>query len=52
MKFDERKRLYFERGAIEFWVCGFHGEMTFFDHAGEIPESRLCKDFPKQIVLD
>src|SRR5438093_1534846 len=25
---DERKRLFFETGAVEFWVCGLNGEMS------------------------
>ena len=48
----ERKQLYFQKGAFEFWLCGLYGEMTFFDPAGEIPVSRLCPDFPKQVVLE
>ena len=48
----ERKRLYFERGAEEFWLCDLNGEMTFFDRAGGMPQSKLCSGFPKMIVLD
>src|SRR6266567_1661022 len=43
----ERKRLYFEKGAAEFWLCGLSGEMSFFDPVGEIAPSRLCPEFPK-----
>jgi Uma2 family endonuclease len=49
---NERKRLYFEKGASEFWLCGMMGEMAFFDPAGAIDQSRLCVDFPKQIKID
>jgi Uma2 family endonuclease len=48
----ERKQLFFEQGACEFWLCNLDGRMTFFDHAGEIPRSRLCPDFPVQVRLD
>ena len=48
----ERKALFFERGALEFWLCGLAGEMTFFDPAGQIPQSHFCPKFPKQVVLD
>ncbi|MBI4664692.1 MAG: Uma2 family endonuclease [Verrucomicrobia bacterium] len=48
----ERKRLFFEKGALEFWLCGLEGQMTFFDPAGEVPQSRLCPEFPKTVVLD
>jgi Uma2 family endonuclease len=48
----ERKRLYFEKGAAEFWLCGLNGEMSFFDPGGQIPHSRLSPDFPSQVPLD
>jgi Uma2 family endonuclease len=49
---NERKRLYFEKGASEFWLCGMSGHMTFFDPAGKIELSRLCPEFPKQVKID
>lgn len=48
----ERKRLYFEKGAEEYWLCGLNGAMTFFDPAGPIPHSKVCPKFPKQIEID
>jgi Uma2 family endonuclease len=48
----ERKRLYFEKGADEFWLCDLNGDMTFFDPAGEIPKSKLCPKFPLKVVVD
>lgn len=47
-----RKRLYFEKGAEEFWLCDLNGEVSFFDPAGEIPQSKLCQAFPKQVTID
>jgi len=49
---EERKRLFFAKGALEFWVCGLNGEMSFFDPGGPIPHSRLYPDFPKHVRLD
>src|SRR2546422_421312 len=43
---SERKRLFFEKGAVEFWLCGLEGETSFFDPGGPIPHSRLCPKFP------
>jgi Uma2 family endonuclease len=51
-EFAERKRLYFEKGAQEFWLCDQAGTMTFFDPAGQIPQSKLCPKFPGKIDLD
>jgi Uma2 family endonuclease len=47
----EHKRLYFEKGAEEFWLCDLNGVMSFFDPAGEIPQSKLCAGFPRKVVL-
>ena len=47
----ERKRLYFEKGAAEFWLCDEQGGMAFFDAAGAIPKSDLCPQFPDRIEL-
>jgi Uma2 family endonuclease len=49
---NERKRLYFDKGALEFWLCSLEGKLSFFDANGEIPQSRLCPKFPRQIRLD
>jgi Uma2 family endonuclease len=49
---EERKRLYFEKGAAEFWVCDLDGRMEFHDSTGSIPQSRLCPEFPPKIVVD
>lgn len=47
-----RKRLFFEKGALEFWLCDLSGQMTFYDPAGEVSQSKLCPDFPKQVMLE
>lgn len=46
-----KKQLYFNAGALEFWLCSQHGEMTFFDQNGEIERSVLVPEIPKQLVL-
>lgn len=48
----ERKRLFFEKGAEEFWLCRLSGQMVFFDPAGEIPQSKFCPQFPGAITVD
>jgi Uma2 family endonuclease len=45
----EKKRLYFEAGADEVWICGKSGEISFFQEDGPIPKSNLCGDFPTQL---
>jgi hypothetical protein len=31
--------------------CDLNGEMSFFDAGSGLPQSKLCPDFPKSIVL-
>ena len=49
---EERKRLFFQKGAVEFWLCAADGKLSFYDAGGPLPRSRLCPDFPAQITLD
>ena len=51
---DEKKRLYFESGAAEVWICGLDGTMRFFlrSEPEELGDSALCPDFPKRIVWE
>ncbi len=48
---EEKKQLYFEKGALEFWICDQHGNMSFFDPSGPIPSSKLCPDFPPKVEV-
>ena len=48
----EKRRLYFEAGAKEFWLCK-DGAMSFYLADAEPPAERssLCPEFPKRITL-
>ena len=46
---DEKKVMYFEQGAIEFWVCDSFGNINFFTREGKIEHSNIAKDFPVNI---
>jgi len=48
----EKKVLYFNQGATEFWLCGKDGSMTFFNSNGLLSESQMIKDFPKKIDIN
>ena len=49
---DEKKELYFARGAREFWTCGQVGKVRFFDNRRELQNSERIPGFPRDIVLD
>jgi Uma2 family endonuclease len=44
-----KRQLYFERGALEVWLCDADGKLTFFNPAGQLARSALFPDFPSRI---
>jgi hypothetical protein len=49
--FKNKRMLYFEQGANEFWLCTEKGDMQFFNLEGELERSSLVPDFPQRIEL-
>jgi Uma2 family endonuclease len=48
---DEKKELYFARGAREFWLCDTDGAMTFHNNHAVLARSALVPDFPGRVTL-
>ena len=50
---EEKRKLYFDAGAREVWVCSESGAMSFFSALGakSLGGSRLCGRFPKRVKL-
>lgn len=48
---DEKRRLYFEHGALEVWTCDVNGDMRFYTPDGEQSHSDLVSNFPKHVDL-
>lgn len=48
----EKRRLYFEQGAEEVWLCSLEGAMSFFNETEELAESEQVPGFPQYVVLD
>ncbi len=46
---DEKKELYFARGAEEFWICDLEGNIVIFIRTGMIQKSSIIKKFPDKI---
>ena len=46
---DEKKRLYFEAGAKEFWTCNERGMLNFFNPEARLNNSILVPNFPFKI---
>lgn len=47
---EQKKMLYFERGADEIWICDADGAMTFYTQNGVSTTSALVPDFPTNIL--
>ncbi|MEN1681451.1 MAG: Uma2 family endonuclease [Planctomycetota bacterium] len=49
VEMEEKRSLYFEAGATEVWVCDKDGRMAFYDRSGELEQSVIATDFPREI---
>ena len=47
----QKRKLYFEQGAREVWICDEYGALRFFDESGEMERSKMFADFPKSVSL-
>ncbi len=45
-----KRQLYFEKGALEVWLCDPKGRITFFSPEGQLDYSVLFPDFPLEIA--
>lgn len=46
-----KRQLYFEKGAVEVWLCDAGGRLSFFDRDGAVEHSALFPNFPSQITF-
>jgi Uma2 family endonuclease len=47
---NEKMALYFDAGAIEVWICGAFGNMSFFAaDSKQMEKSNLCPKFPVEV---
>lgn len=51
LEMNEKKELYFARGAKEFWVCDQEGNMTFYKNTDHLKNSEIAALFPDKIIL-
>jgi len=49
---EEKKELYFEKGAKEVWLCNRGGDIEYFDHGGKLATSTFFPNFPPMVDLD
>ncbi len=47
---QEKRSLYFDRGAQEVWLCSEAGQLDFFSPTGNLGQSLLFPEYPTTIV--
>ena len=47
----QKKQLYIEKGALEFWLCDDQGRMSFHIASGALATSQLVPGFPAQVQI-
>jgi Uma2 family endonuclease len=47
----QKRKLYFEQGAMEFWFCDEYGFLSFYDASGKIDRSFLFPEFPNKVEI-
>ena len=45
----QKRRLYFEQGAREVWICDEYGNVKFYDESDEIEKSKMFPDLPEKV---
>ena len=48
---EEKRALYFDRGAQEVWICKADGDIHFYTAAGRIEQSILVPGFPQHVTI-
>jgi Uma2 family endonuclease len=48
---SSKRKLFFERGALEVWTCDLSGNIRFYEEIGELENSKLAPAFPSKIEL-
>ena len=49
---SSKRKLYFERGALEVWTCDLNGIVKFYSPEGELKHSVLAIGFPKLVEIE
>ena len=48
---ENKQAEYFQKGALEFWICDLQGQMSFFNPQGKLGHSILCPEFPASMEV-
>ena len=46
-----KRKLYFEQGAKEFWICDEYGNMSFYNQKRKLTNSKMFPEFPDKVEI-
>ncbi len=47
----EKRKLYFERGAKEVWICDEYGNVVFYNSKRKLKKSKMFSEFPNKVEI-
>lgn len=47
----EKRKLYFEQGAKEVWICDEYGNMSFYSPKRKLVKSKMFAEFPNKVEI-
>jgi Uma2 family endonuclease len=48
---EVKRKLYFEQGAEEFWICDDYGNVSFYNSKRKLKKSKMFPEFPKKVEI-
>ncbi len=48
---DVKRKLYFEQGAKEFWICDEYGNISFYSPKRKLAKSKMFPEFPNRVEI-
>jgi Uma2 family endonuclease len=48
---DFKRKLYFEQGAEEFWICDDYGNVSFYNSKRKLKKSKMFPEFPNKVEI-
>jgi len=48
---EVKRKLYFEQGAEEFWICDDYGNVSFYNSKRKLKKSKMFPEFPNKVEI-
>ena len=48
---EVKRKLYFEQGAKEFWICDEYGNISFYNSKRKFAKSKMFPEFPSKVEI-